>query len=59
MGIKLLSIPDDVEFNYVYFPILIQQDFPCARDELVNKFQENNIYPQIYIYPLISNFLLY
>ena len=58
-GIKLLSIPDDVEYNYAYFPILIQQDFPLTRDELFNKFQENNIYPRKYFYPLITNFSLY
>ena len=58
-GIKLLSIPDDVEYNYAYFPILIQQGFPLTRDELFNKFQENNIYPRKYFYPLITNFSLY
>ena len=55
-GIKLLSIPDDVEYNYAYFSILIQQDFPLTRDELFNKFQENNIDTQKYIYPLNPNF---
>ena len=58
-GIKLLSIPDDVEYNYAYFPILIQQDYPLTRDELFYKFQENNIYPRKYFYPLITDFSLY
>lgn len=58
-SINPISIPDNVEHNYSYFPIRIQQDFPLTRDELFDKFTEQNIYPRKYFYPLITDFSLY
>ena len=58
-GIKLMTIPSDLEYNYSYFPILVRSDFPLTRDELFNCFQEENIFPRKYFYPLITDFSLY
>ena len=58
-GIKLMTIPTNLEYNYSYFPILVQSSFPLTRDELFNKFQKANIYPRKYFYPLITDFSLY
>jgi len=58
-GIRLMTIPPELEYNYSYFPILIKSDFPLTRDELFNKFQEENIFPRKYFYPLITDFSLY
>lgn len=58
-GIKLMTIPPDIDYNYSYFPILVQSSFPLTRDELFNKFREANIYPRKYFYPLITDFSLY
>ena len=33
--------------------------FPLTRNELFNKFQEENIFPRKYFYPLITDFSLY
>lgn len=59
LGIKLISIPENIEHNYAYFPILISPDFPLTRDELFDKFQAQGIYPRKYFYPLITDFSLY
>jgi len=58
-GIKLMTIPPELEYNYSYFPILVQSGFPLTRDGLFNKFQEENIFPRKYFYPLITDFSLY
>jgi dTDP-4-amino-4,6-dideoxygalactose transaminase len=58
-GIKLMTIPSDLEYNYSYFPILVQSGFSLTRDELFNRFQEENIFPRKYFYPLITDFSLY
>ncbi len=58
-GIELMSIPPELKYNYSYFPILVKSAFPLTRDELFNKFQEENIFPRKYFYPLITDFSLY
>ncbi len=58
-GIKLMIISPDLDYNYSYFPILGQSGFPLTRDELFNRFQEENIFPRKYFYPLITDFSLY
>ena len=60
--IKGIDIQEDiknVEHNYSYFPIFIDDDFPISRDKLYFKLQENNIYGRRYFYPLITKFPVY
>ena len=45
--------------NYAYFPILVQFDYPLTRDELYQKFRDNNVQVRRYFYPLISDFSMY
>ena len=45
--------------NYAYFPILVQPDYPLARDELYEVLREHEIYARRYFYPLISDFPMY
>ena len=59
-GIKLLNDVEDVEHNYAYFPILIdQKEFDASRDEVYKKLKKHNIYTRRYFYPLISQFPTY
>ncbi|MDD3534882.1 MAG: DegT/DnrJ/EryC1/StrS family aminotransferase [Candidatus Cloacimonetes bacterium] len=58
-GITLLNIPPNLEHNYAYFPILINKPYPLTRDQLYDKFTEQNIFPRKYFYPLITDFSLY
>lgn len=58
-SIKLMNIPADLDYNYAYFPILVNRDFPISRDQLYDRFTQANIFPRKYFYPLITDFSLY
>lgn len=58
-GIKLLQIPHDLDYNYSYFPILVESEFSLSRDQLFTKFVEANIFPRKYFFPLITDYTLY
>jgi dTDP-4-amino-4,6-dideoxygalactose transaminase len=58
-GIKLMDVPSNLDYNYAYFPILVQEDFPVTRDQLFDRFIAQNIFPRKYFYPLITDFSLY
>lgn len=57
----ILCLPDAGEktANYSYFPILVEGNFPISRDELYQKFKDNNIHVRRYFYPLITEFPMY
>lgn len=59
-GITLMSIDDDVEHAYPYYPILIDmKEYGISRDALYEELKEYNIYGRRYFYPLISEFPTY
>jgi dTDP-4-amino-4,6-dideoxygalactose transaminase len=58
-GIRCPASPVNTTYNYSYFPILIEKDYPLSRDELYEKFHKHNIYTRRYFYPLISDFPMY
>lgn len=58
-GIFCPKLPDETIYNYAYFPILIEKDYPLSRDELNDKLREHGIFPRRYFYPLISEFPMY
>jgi dTDP-4-amino-4,6-dideoxygalactose transaminase len=58
-GIRCPPLAEPYSVNYAYFPILIESDFPVARDELYRRLRERNIYTRRYFYPLISDFPMY
>ena len=58
-GISYPTLPADTTYNYAYFPILIEKDYPLSRDELNDKFRQNGIFARRYFYPLISEFPMY
>lgn len=56
-GISLSIIQDDVEPNYAYFPIVIdEKKFGATRNEVMTKLAENNIFARKYFYPLTNTF---
>ena len=56
-GIKLLPIQKDVESNYAYFPIVIDEKaFGHSRNEVHEHLKKKEIYTRKYFYPLTSNF---
>ncbi|WP_076591587.1 DegT/DnrJ/EryC1/StrS family aminotransferase [Herminiimonas arsenitoxidans] len=58
-GLHLPQIPPQVDRNYAYFPVLIDNDFPFGRDALYDKLRAQNIFARRYFYPLISEFQPY
>jgi dTDP-4-amino-4,6-dideoxygalactose transaminase len=58
-GIRCLESKREQAANYTYFPILIQNDYPIARDELYQRLKDSGIHPRRYFYPLISEFTMY
>jgi dTDP-4-amino-4,6-dideoxygalactose transaminase len=57
-GIILNRIPDMVEYNYAYYPVLFD-GYSCSRDEIYQKLRVNGIYSRKYFYPLTSQFDCY
>ena len=45
--------------NLSYFPILIEKNFFCGRDNFYDKLKKNEIFSRRYFYPLITNFYPY
>ena len=58
-GIRCLQSAGETRSNYAYFPILVQPDYPLARDALYQKMRDQGIYVRRYFYPLISDFPMY
>lgn len=59
-GIRVLKPVSNVELNYSYFPIVIdEKEYGKSRDQLFNVLKENNILARKYFYPLITDFKPY
>jgi dTDP-4-amino-4,6-dideoxygalactose transaminase len=56
-GITYLDEKKDVEYNYQYFPILIDEnEFNVNRDQLYNYLKKYNIFARKYFYPLCTDY---
>ena len=58
-GVSCPPLPADTIYNYAYFPILLEKEYPLSRDGLNDKLRQNGIFPRRYFYPLISEFPMY
>jgi len=59
-GIFLLQEQKDVDSNYAYFPILVNEHkFGKTRDDLNVELRNHNIFSRKYFYPLTSEFECY
>lgn len=59
-GVRFLDEPDEVDYNYSYFPVFIDEtDFGRTRDDVFEELKKHNIYGRRYFYPLISEFPTY
>ena len=59
-GIKKLDSFDGYEYNYAYFPILIDENkYGTGREKVYDELKKHNIYSRRYFYPLISNMPTY
>lgn len=57
-GIKLCTIPSDVEFNYAYFPVVFD-GYKYTRDEICDRLKEHDIIARKYFYPITNSFECY
>jgi len=58
-GIDVLPIPEDVEPNHSYFPILVRPEFRVSRDELYEQLKNAGFYARRYFHPLLSSLPMY
>ena len=58
-GIECLAIPEHVEPNSSYFPILVGPDYPLSRDALYERLKSHDIFSRRYFFPLLSNLPMY
>lgn len=58
-GISCIKDAGETFANHSYFPILVQSEYPLTRNELYEKFKDQDIYVRRYFYPLISDFPMY
>lgn len=55
-GITIFDNFDGYEYNYAYFPVLInKEEFGVSREDVYYELRKHNIYSRRYFYPLISN----
>lgn len=55
-GITYLAVQDEVERNYAYFPILIDEnEFGKTRDEVYDLLKEKEVYSRKYFYPITAD----
>lgn len=59
-GLRYIHQEEGVEYNYAYFPILINTEkFGMSRDEVYYELQKHDIFGRRYFYPLITDFPIY
>jgi len=58
-GLRLLPVPEGVEANHAYFPVLVEPDFRTDRDSLHAELRGHGIHARRYFYPLLSNLPMY
>ncbi len=56
-GIRVLPHPGEIEYNFAYFPIFIDEKvYGTSRDAMYEILKQHNIYARRYFYPLITHF---
>lgn len=56
-NITVPSFYDYIDYNYIYFPILIHE--PYSRDFIFNRLKEKGINAKKYFYPLVTDYACY
>lgn len=57
-GLKLNSIPKNVQSNYAYYPVLFD-GYQFTRNQVFEMLKDNNVFARKYFYPLTSDFECY
>ena len=54
-GIRLFKENEWIKYNYGYFPILVEDDYPIERDQLYDRFLAEGIHVRKYFYPITAD----
>ena len=54
----MIEIPEDLEWNYAYFPVIFD-GYKENRDEIKAKLEGENIYARKYFYPIVNKAACY
>ncbi|MDR2609647.1 MAG: DegT/DnrJ/EryC1/StrS family aminotransferase [Rickettsiales bacterium] len=58
-GICIPKMPTNISHSYQYYPIVVEDEFPCSRDEIYNKLKNKNIFARKYFYPMCADYKCY
>lgn len=58
-GLECRQLPPGGTGNHAYFPVMVDDPYPLARDELYQLLRNEKILVRRYFYPLISEFPMY
>lgn len=58
-GIRLFKEQSEVQSNYAYFPIIVEEDYKDTRDELYTRMKSQNIHVRKYFYPITCEQICY
>lgn len=59
-GLSVAAVPEGVEWNWSYYPLLIDSDmFGASRDDVYERLKAQGVYARRYFFPLISEFPMY
>lgn len=58
-GIRIPQMPENTTNSYQYYPIVVEDEYPISREELYNKFKEQNILTRRYFYPACHDYECY
>lgn len=58
-GIATRSAPPDTDYNFAYFPLLVEAGYALSRDALYQRLKDCGIFARRYFYPLISTMPMY
>ena len=59
-GINTMKIPDNIIYNYIYFPVVIEPDiFGATVSEIQDYLSLNHVYTKRYFHPLINDYDLF
>jgi dTDP-4-amino-4,6-dideoxygalactose transaminase len=53
--IKVLKIRENTQWNYAYFPIILENEETCLK--VINTLEKNNIFPRRYFYPSLNTLI--
>lgn len=58
-GIKTIEIPSELQWNYAYFPIEVEDIYGISRDELYRRLRRCNVFVRKYFFPLCNKIPCY